>query len=86
MEIVANIVGNIGVVCFLAAYYLLQKGKLLHTGLTYLLLNLAGAILLMISLLIVWNLSAFILEAAWAMISIYGIINYYKSRKTTDGR
>lgn len=77
METFAHIIGNTGVVCFLAAYYLLQKGRLVHTGLWYLGLNLAGSIMLLISLLIQWNLSAFILEAAWALISIAGIYKYF---------
>ncbi len=79
MELLADIIGNIGVVCFLLAYFLLQKGKILHTGLSYLLLNLAGALLLMFSLWINWNLSAFLLEVAWALISIYGLIKWMRS-------
>ena len=72
----ADFIGLIGVVCFLAAYYLLQKGKTPHTSLLYLGLNLAGAILVMISLLFMWNLPAFLLEAAWASISMYGIYTH----------
>jgi hypothetical protein len=72
----ADIVGNIGVVCFLVAYFLLQKGKLAHSSAGYLGLNLAGAILLMASLWVEWNLPAFLLEAAWAMLSIYGIYKH----------
>ncbi len=67
--------GNIGVACFLIAYFLLQKGRIPHTGLWYLGLNLAGSLLVMVSLLFHWNLPAFLLEAAWALISIYGIYN-----------
>lgn len=76
MELIADIVGNVGVVCFLLSYFLLQKGAVLHTQLSYLLLNLAGALLLIFSLLINWNLSAFLLEAAWALISLWGIVKY----------
>ncbi len=79
MELVADVIGNIGVVCFLLSYFLLQKGVVLHTQLSYLLLNLAGALLLIFSLLINWNLSAFLLEAAWALISIWGIIKWMRS-------
>jgi hypothetical protein len=82
MEAITTILGNIGVICFLYAYFLLQKGKVAHTGLRYLGLNLAGAILVMISLLVDWNLPAFLLEAAWAIISIYGIyIHIYLPRR-----
>lgn len=76
MELSADIVGNIGVVCFLSAYFLLQKGVVLHNQASYLLLNLAGALLLIFSLLVNWNLSAFLLEAAWALISIYGLYKF----------
>ena len=75
MEI-SDIIGTIGVICFLAAYFLLQKGMLIHTGVAYLGLNLAGALLVMFSLLVHWNLPAFLLEAAWALISIYGIYRH----------
>ncbi|NBX03749.1 MAG: hypothetical protein EBR02_06790 [Alphaproteobacteria bacterium] len=69
----ANWVGNAGVLCFLIAYFLLQKQRISFDSLTYLGLNLVGALLLMSSLLVNWNAPAFILEAFWAMISIYGI-------------
>ena len=76
MDLLADIVGNIGVVCFLSAYLLLQRGVVTHNQASYLLLNLAGALLLMFSLSIKWNLAAFLLEAAWAIISIYGIYKH----------
>lgn len=76
MGLLADIVGNIGVICFLFAYFLLQKGTILHTQASYLLLNLAGSLLLLFSLLINWNLSAFLLEAAWALISMYGLYKF----------
>lgn len=86
MELIADIVGNIGVVCFLVAYFLLQKGVLRHDEMKYLLLNLAGAILLIFSLLINWNLSAFLLEAAWALISIYGIVKFFSNARNKGNK
>ena len=76
MQLLADVIGNIGVVCFLLAYFLLQRGTILHTQLSYLLLNLIGSLLLIFSLLINWNLSAFLLEAAWFFISMWGIIKF----------
>jgi membrane-bound ClpP family serine protease len=69
----ANVVGHVGVFCFLLAYFLLQRQKLTFDSLAYLGLNLAGSLLVMLSLLVDWNASAFVLEAFWAIISIYGI-------------
>jgi hypothetical protein len=77
MNLAADVVGNIGVVMFLAAFFLLQQGKLAHTNLWYLLLNLCGAILLLMSLWVHWNLSAFILEAIWGLISMWGILQHH---------
>lgn len=76
MQLLADIVGNIGVICFLVAYFLLQRGVVLHTSLSYLLINLIGSLLLIFSLLVTWNLPAFLLEVAWAFISMYGIIKH----------
>lgn len=76
MDLLANIAGLVGVLCFLLAYFLLQNGKVTHNGGPYLGLNLLGALLVMVSLLYDWNLPAFLLEAAWALISMYGIYRH----------
>ena len=76
MELLPDIIGNIGVAFFLIAYFLLQRGAVLHTQASYLLLNLSGSLFLIFSLLINWNLSAFLLEAAWALISMWGLIKF----------
>ena len=78
-----EILGNGGVISFLLAYFLLQKELLTHNSLKYLLLNLLGSLLLMYSLLFHWNLPAFLLEAAWALISIYGIYKYHIAKRNT---
>ncbi len=80
MELLGDILGNVGVVCFLLAYFLLQKEIVAHNQMSYLLLNLAGSLLLLFSLSINWNLPAFILETAWAMISVYGIVKTMKNK------
>jgi len=81
--IISNVIGNIGVVCFLLAYFLLQNGKILHTSFAYLSLNLAGSLLVLFSLMINWNLPAFLLETAWAFISAWGLYQnvYLPNRK-----
>ncbi len=73
MELLGDILGNVGVVCFLLAYFLLQKEVVAHNQMIYLLLNLVGSLLMIFSLCISWNLPAFILESCWALISVYGI-------------
>jgi len=77
----ADAIGQLGVASFLVAYFLLQKGRLAHDSMPYLLMNLVGALLVIASLLVSWNLPSFMLEAAWAMISIYGIYRSLAKRR-----
>ncbi|MFW0777427.1 MAG: CBU_0592 family membrane protein [Rickettsiales bacterium] len=72
----ADIAGSIGVMMVLVSYFLLQKEVISATGACYLSLNLIAPILIILSLLVHWNLSAFLLEAAWASISIYGLYKH----------
>ncbi|HSN00743.1 MAG TPA: hypothetical protein VLS52_07040 [Rudaea sp.] len=66
-------IGLHGVVLILLAYFLLQAGRLHGNALPYQLLNAAGALLVLVSLLYAFNLSAFLMELAWLLVSIYGI-------------
>jgi len=69
------IVGLVGMVVTLLAYFLLQAQKLHGNGLIYQLMNAVGALGVALSLLFgTFNLSAFLLEAIWFVISIYGIV------------
>ena len=68
-----DFVGNIGVLCVLATYLLLQLEKLDVTSLFYSVLNAFGAGLIVLSLLYEFNLSAIVIETAWLLISLFGI-------------
>ena len=65
--------GLIGVTLMLVAYALGQLGRLRIDTLPALLMNLAGAALVMVSLLYKFNLSAFLMEAAWAVVALFGL-------------
>ena len=73
-------VGLLGTVMILGGFALLQAGKLSGTGLVYQLLNLFGAAGVLASLLGTFNLSVFLLEAAWMAVSLYGIARSFKAR------
>jgi len=68
-----DLTGNVGVLLMVVAYLLLQLEKLSGSAVSYLLLNALGAILVMISLTFRFNLSAFLMEAFWLLISLYGL-------------
>jgi hypothetical protein len=78
----ADFVGNIGVALLIGSYALLQFDRINPRGLWYSLINLFVAILLMISLYHKPNLSGIIIEAFWFVLSIYGLIKYFKSRQS----
>ena len=75
-------IGMLGTLMVLAAFFLLQAGRLSGTGITYQLLNLLGAGGVLVSLLGQFNVSVFFLELAWMLISAYGIVRTIKARRT----
>lgn len=73
--------GLIGVGMTLLAFFLLQDGRLKGDGLPYQLMNALGAFAVVLSLLYAFNLSAFVLEALWFAISVYGIARGRRARR-----
>ena len=68
-----DLAGNVGVALMVIAYLLLQVGKLRINDLSYSLTNAIGAALVLLSLLYSFNLSAFLVEAFWLLISLFGL-------------
>jgi len=79
--------GYVGVLLVLLAFLLLQAHKVHGNGLVYQLMNLFGATGVALSLVFgSFNVSAFVMEAAWMLISIYGItVNVRRKRVARDG-
>ena len=77
-------IGFVGVLLILAAYFLLQTERLSTQQLSYQVLNGLGAALVLVSLCFTFNLSAFIIEIAWLLISLYGAAKILSSTKTTE--
>ena len=79
--------GYIGVTLVLLAYLFLQARMLLSNGLVYQLLNVFGALGVILSLLFGgFNLPAFLMETAWLLISVYGILRGWRLRQGQSGR
>lgn len=76
-----DLAGNIGVLMMVVAYLLLQLEKLSSSAVSYLLLNAAGAVLVIISLVFHFNLSAFLMEVFWLAISLFGLGKTLLQRK-----
>ena len=69
--------GNVGVGLMVLGYLLLQAEKIRSSDLSYSVMNGAGALLVIVSLLYSFNLSAFMVELFWLLISIFGMIKYF---------
>lgn len=75
--------GNIGVVLMVAGYLLLQAEKIRSSDLSYSLMNGVGALLVVISLVYRFNLSAFLFESFWFLVSVYGLLKYAGRQRVT---
>ncbi|WP_404344139.1 hypothetical protein [Pseudoalteromonas mariniglutinosa] len=76
-----DIVGMTGTFLVVGAFFLLQLDRLSPTGLGYNVMNLSGAILLLISLCYNFNLASFVIEIFWIAASVIGLYKYFKSKR-----
>jgi protein-S-isoprenylcysteine O-methyltransferase Ste14 len=76
-----NVVGNIGVVVIVGTYFLVQIRKMSATQPPYILANGLGATLIMYSLWFDFNLSAFLIEAIWLLVSVVGLARVWRERR-----
>lgn len=67
-----DIVGGFGAVVLLTTYLLLQINFISAKSLLYSVLNAVGSGGILVSLLYDFNMSAFVIEASWLVISIIG--------------
>jgi hypothetical protein len=76
ISVLFDVVGMLGTSLVVGAFFQLQLGKLEATGLGYNLMNMVGAILLMISLSYHFNLASFVIEIFWIVASAIGLYRY----------
>jgi hypothetical protein len=53
-------------------------------GLYYSVVNALGAVFILISLTVTFNMASFVIEIAWLMISLFGIFQAFKREKNND--
>lgn len=76
-----DLCGLVGVGLILVAYAATQLRRLDPTQAPSLLMNLAGSGLIIVSLLRAFNLSALLVEAAWAAIAAFGLVRLMLQRR-----
>lgn len=77
-------IGMIGVVIILSTYLLLQMERLKSETLLYSVLNMMGSSMILFSLFFEWNLASAIIEGAWVLVSLFGIVRYFVKRRAAS--
>ena len=81
-----DLAGFVGVLLIVIAYLLLQLEKLPSSSLSFSLLNASGSLLIALSLFFKFNLSAFLIEVFWFLISLIGLARWIVARKKRGER
>lgn len=74
--------GVFGVVLILSAYAGATMGRLDPKAVPALMLNLVGALLILWSLTVDFNLAAALMEGAWALVAVIGLVRVALSRRS----
>ena len=82
---VIDAIGMLGTLLVVLAYCLLQLERTDPRSLSYNMLNLVGAALLLLSLCFNFNLASFIIEIFWIGASLIGLWKYWR-RQGADGQ
>ncbi len=78
---VFDLIGLTGTATVIIAFFLNQQGKLPSDSPKFALANLLGAILILISLSVAWNLPAVLVELFWGGISAWGLYRGWRTRR-----
>ncbi len=81
LHMTSNFIGLFGAFLLLLAFFLLSTNRISSHSLKYQIYNLLAASLILYSLLFDFNLSAFVIEIAWIIISLMGIYKILSARK-----
>jgi hypothetical protein len=73
-------IGFAGVTILLIAFFLNLTHKLSKDSTTYILLNIIGAGIACLASVLINYLPFIILEGCWACVSIWALINYYRTK------
>ena len=78
-----DLIGLTGVALLIITYALLQLDKIDPKGFWYSFNNLLVAILVTVSLIYTPNLASIVIEIFWFLISLYGVVMFFKWKDLT---
>ena len=76
----SDTVGIIGVILLLTSYFLLNTGRMRTNSFSYPLCNFIAAWLILFSLIYSWNTPSVLIEVAWIIISVIGMVRVLKNK------
>ena len=76
-----DIIGVVGVFIIISTYFVLQIEKIKSTDFIYSILNILGSLMILVSIFKYWNLSSFLIEFFWILISLIGIFKSIQYKK-----
>ena len=77
---IPDLVGYTGVALLIITYALLQTDRIDPKGFWYSFNNMIVAILVTVSLLNTMNKASMVIEVFWFIISVYGVVMYFRRR------
>ena len=81
-----DLIGLTGVALLIITYALLQLDKIDPKGFWYSFNNLLVAILVTVSLIYTPNLASIVIEIFWFLISLYGVVMFFKRKDLTNNK
>mgnify|MGYP001421123629 FL=1 len=83
MATIPDLIGYTGVALLIITYAMLQLDRIDPKGFWYSFNNMIVAILVTVSLLYTMNKASMVIEVFWFIISVYGIIMYFKTKNAS---
>ena len=81
---VVDAIGSFGALIVVAAYFATQMRVMNSEDLAFPLVNLIGSVLIVFSLLQNFNLASMLIEGFWIIISLIGIIQHIRLRRSPE--
>ncbi|WP_299947534.1 hypothetical protein [uncultured Ruegeria sp.] len=78
---VVDAIGSFGALIVVAAYFATQMRMMNSDDLAFPVVNLIGSVLIVFSLMQNFNLASMLIEGFWIIISVIGIIQYFRLRR-----
>ena len=83
MATIPDLIGYTGVALLIITYAMLQLDRIDPKGFWYSFNNMIVAMLVTVSLLYTMNKASMVIEVFWFIISVYGIIMYFKRKNAS---